>query len=71
MSEPIDKPTVIKLPQSILDRAAALLPHVQGKPEFLAAGRTSRATVLRMAMLRGLELMEAEVPAQKPKGKKK
>ena len=50
----------IRLDQGTIDRADALLDFVATKPELRAMGRVSRASVLRLAMLRGLDVIEAE-----------
>jgi len=60
MADRFDKPTQIRLDADILTRADALVPFVASKPEFQAIGRVTRASVLRLAMLRGLAELEAE-----------
>lgn len=63
MSNPTEKlehPTVIPLPTSILERADALKPLVAQAPEFQMIGRVTRNSVLRLAMLKGLVLLEEE-----------
>ncbi len=65
MSEPetLEMPTVIKLPKSLLARADALKAKVAGNPEFQAIGRITRNAILRLAMVRGLEVLEEEYAA--------
>lgn len=60
-----DKPTPLRLDQEILERADALIPSVGKRPEFQAIGRVTRASVLRLAILRGLAELEAEAKPRK------
>lgn len=50
----------LRLPQSLLDRADALLERLAREEEAVLLGRVSRSIVLRLAVLRGLESLEAE-----------
>lgn len=50
----------IRIDQATIERADALQGFVASKPELRAMGRVSRASILRLAMLRGLEVLEAE-----------
>ena len=56
----------MRLPLELVDRAERLLPRLAADPERRLAGRLSRSAVLRLAMHRGLLLLEAELasPAQ-------
>lgn len=48
----------LRLPPESNDRAESLIPHLQGvQPEL---GTVTRADVFRVALLRGLALMERE-----------
>jgi hypothetical protein len=58
MTEPLEKPTQLRLPREALERAETLIPLMAQHPEFRALGRLSRATVLRLAVLHGLEVLE-------------
>ena len=58
MTEPLEKPTQLRLPREALERAEMLIPLLAQHPEFRALGRLSRATVLRLAVLHGLEVLE-------------
>ena len=62
-----EKPIPIRLPVSILQRADALIPKVEFLPEFTLAARVSRAAVLRLALLRGLAMLEAETSTKRRK----
>ncbi len=53
-------PVSIKLAPEVLGRADALGPHVQADPSLGPLLRDSRSTVLRLAILRGLEVLEQE-----------
>jgi hypothetical protein len=65
----------IRLPQELLDRAERLCARLQGDPVLQVLGVT-RAAVLRLAVVRGLEVLErerggGEAPEPKaPKGKR-
>jgi hypothetical protein len=50
----------LRLPQSMIDRADALLDRLARDEEAVLLGRVSRSIVLRLAVLRGLEQLEAE-----------
>jgi hypothetical protein len=51
----------VRLPQSFVDRADALIASLAKEEESLLLGRVSRSIVLRLAVLRGLEALEAQV----------
>lgn len=51
----------LRLPQSFVDRADALIADLAQDEESLLLGRVSRSIVLRLAVLRGLETLEAQV----------
>jgi hypothetical protein len=61
MTEPLEKPTQLRLPREALERAETLIPLLAKHPEFRALGRLSKATVLRLAVLHGLEVLEHRV----------
>lgn len=62
----------LRLPQSFVDRADALIADLAEDEESLLLGRVSRSIVLRLAVLRGLETLEAQVAARsEAKGGKK
>ena len=51
----------LRLPSDVLERAAALVPRLAADPLLRAAGLTpTRSTVLRLAVVRGLDLIEGE-----------
>jgi hypothetical protein len=58
MTEPLEKPTQLRLPRDALERAERLIPLLAQHPEFRALGRLSKATMLRLAVLHGLEVLE-------------
>jgi hypothetical protein len=51
----------LRLPQSLVDRADALIDELAQDEEALLLGRVSRSIVLRLAVLRGLEQLEGQV----------
>lgn len=53
--------TTLRLPQSLIDRADALIDRLAENEEALLLGRVSRSIVLRLAVLRGLEQLEQQV----------
>lgn len=54
----------VRLPDAALERAVALVPKVAVSSELAAAGCVTRSDVLRLAVLRGLEQLEAEYGGQ-------
>ena len=66
-----ENPVTLRLPQPYLDRAQDLVHFLAEDPEIMAtAGRSvSRSTVLRLAVVRGLEVLEGKY-TEKP-GKKR
>jgi hypothetical protein len=52
----------LRLPKSLLVRSDALVPRLKENSEIFVVGRLSRSVVLRLAVLRGLEVLEAEQP---------
>ncbi len=54
----------LRLPQSLVDRADALIEPLAESEEALFLGRVSRSIVLRLAVLRGLEALEAQARTQ-------
>jgi len=61
MVEPFEKPTQIRLPRDVHERAAALVSRLAEDPELRALGRMSKTAVLRLAVLHGLEVLEQRV----------
>lgn len=59
-----DTQVAVRVSMADLDRASALVDAVAAS---LPPGTITRATVLRMALLRGLEALEAEYAPTKPK----
>jgi hypothetical protein len=55
--------TSLRLPQGLLDRADALIPLLASAS---ASGTHARSDILRLALSRGLELLEAEHGGGKP-----
>ena len=62
--------TSLRLPTSLLDRAAALVDDLKQQPQF-SVQRVSRSTVIRLALLLGLDALEAELAPPKAKKKKR
>lgn len=56
---PSDRQITFRLPSELLDRADAMVEVLAAEPEFQAY-RMSRGVVLRLALHRGLESLEAE-----------
>jgi hypothetical protein len=54
----------LRLPKSLLQRADALMPALRSNSDIFVVGRLSRSVVLRLAVLRGLEAMEADTPVR-------
>jgi hypothetical protein len=61
------EPVAFRIPQELIDRAEALVDLMATDPKVLAlAGRPSRAAVLRWAIARGLDALEAEYRPASP-----
>jgi hypothetical protein len=58
MVDPFEKPTQLRLPRDLLERAEALVPVLADDPEVRALGRLTKTAVLRLAVLHGLEALE-------------
>jgi hypothetical protein len=54
----------LRLPQSLVDRADKLIDQLARDEEALLLGRVSRSIVLRLAVLRGIEVLEAQVASR-------
>lgn len=55
-----DKQITFRLPAELILRAEALVSAVRADPERGAFGRVSKAAVLRLAIVKGLAVLEAE-----------
>ncbi len=53
-------PSSLRLPPELLSRADVLLPLIAQDAELRTFGRVSRSSVLRLAVLRGLEALETQ-----------
>lgn len=63
-----DKQIALRLEEVYVDRADALVPIMESIPE-MAAMRVTRAAVLRLAIMRGLDALEAQYqPGEKGEG---
>ena len=62
---------MVRVPQDLYARAEQLTDAMAGTPAMVAVGRRSTAAVIRLALLQGLESLEAEHGKQgKTKGRK-
>ena len=68
MSKP-DLKTSIQLPREFLRRADALVKKLSSEPVYAALGGLNRSKVLRLAIARGLEALEAEAARQRKGGR--
>jgi hypothetical protein len=59
----LDYTLVVKVHRSLLDRAEQLRPSLSASPQFQATGRLTRSAVIRLAILKGLEVLERDVSA--------
>lgn len=57
--------TPLRLPPELLKRAERLLPMVAADPRVSLLGRVSRSTVLRMALISGLDALEKQYRRRK------
>lgn len=53
-------PTSVRLPREFVKRLDALVPRLEKVPTFAALGPLTRSKVLRLALARGIEVLEAE-----------
>ena len=53
----------VKLPSELVERADQLVPVFKEVPEMRVWSRVTRTAVIRLALLRGLESLEAEFVA--------
>jgi hypothetical protein len=53
-------PTSVRLPKDVVRRLDALVPKLERVPTIAALGPLTRSKVLRLALARGLEVLEAE-----------
>ena len=53
-------PTSVRLPREFVKRLDALVPRLEQVPTFAALGPLTRSKVLRLALARGIEVLEAE-----------
>lgn len=59
-------PLTVRVPQALVDRLDALVPLLADAPELATAANVTRSDALRLCVLRGLEVLEAE--HETPKG---
>jgi hypothetical protein len=73
MTEKTDETTVtlatmtLKVPVSTVERCAALIRWAARKPAYAPAGHISRAGVVRLALIKGLDVLERERDADQRK----
>lgn len=60
MAEHLTRTIPLRLPDSIIERADKLKDVMAEVDELAAVGRVARTSVLRLAILKGLEVLEAE-----------
>lgn len=58
------KQTSIRLPNDYIDRAEDLLEDMAKDARYTAFGSLTRADVLRLAIQRGLDVLESEIEGQ-------
>lgn len=56
----VEVPTSVRLPRDIVKRLDALVPRLQRVPAIAALGTLTRSKALRLALVRGVETLEAE-----------
>ena len=62
--EPAQVMQTLRFPVALLARATALVPYVARKAKWAPTGHASRALVLRIALDRGLDVLEREQQAE-------
>ena len=53
-------PTSVRLPRDFVKRLDALVPRLEKVPTLAALGPLTRSKALRLALARGIEVLEAE-----------
>ena len=48
----------LRIDYEVLERAGKLIPKLKSNPELNALGRISTSSVIRLAILKGLEILE-------------
>lgn len=66
-----ERPITLKLLNEVHDRAQAVADAMRAKPGAHVMGRISKALVFRLAMMRGLESLEAEYGTAKGSKRRK
>jgi hypothetical protein len=61
LEAPLCKYAPIRLPDPFIERAERLVPAVNTRRDLIAFGRLTRTAVVRLAVARGLEVLEAEL----------
>lgn len=61
--------TPLRLPPDLVEWADRLVPLVAADPKMAAVGRVTRSSVLRLALVKGLESLEWQYSAPKSKGR--
>jgi hypothetical protein len=61
--------TPLRLPPDLVEWADRLVPLVANDPKVAAIGRVTRSSVIRMALVRGLETLESQYAPKKAKGR--
>lgn len=62
-SKPSDsnaRPVTLPIPAEWIERMGALTAYVASRPDYAPTGFASRAAVHRLALLRGIEVLERE-----------
>lgn len=59
-AEPVQS---VMVPKTMIERAKELLKKMRGRGEFAVYGRMSLAAVVRIALERGMEVLEKELNA--------
>ena len=62
--------TSVTLTGEMLERATALIPRLDSDPELGAIGKFTRHKVLRLAVAKGIAVLEEQYGKTKPKRKK-
>lgn len=60
MVDGVTEQVSIRLPKDVLKRAESLTRRVSKDSSVAALGKVTRSTVLKLAVMRGLEVLEAE-----------
>lgn len=62
-----EEQVALRLPADLVERADALVNRVADDPQLAGLGRVTRSSVLRLALAKGLDVLDQETKPRRPK----